>query len=98
MKHFSNDVLLVQPHSEVPVNDEDWPLLEEILSFRDRVRKRLMRLYDDFESGRKVLTRKAGRVIWMTFEHETMHAEVSYTSYRLVTSEFNLAPRLCCIC
>lgn len=70
-----DDPTQIHPHSEVPVNDEDWPLLGEILSFRDRVRKRLMCLYDDFESGKKVLTRKAGRVVWMTYEHEAMHAE-----------------------
>jgi hypothetical protein len=72
-----NHIDIAQPHSEVPVNDEDWPSLDEILSFRDRVRARLTRLYNDFESGKRVLTRTIGRVLWMTFEHETLHAEVS---------------------
>ncbi|CAE6423296.1 unnamed protein product [Rhizoctonia solani] len=70
-----DDPTQIHPHSEVPVNDEDWPSLEEILSFRDRVRARLIQLYDDFESGKRVLTRTIGRVLWMTFEHETLHAE-----------------------
>ncbi|CEL52053.1 Meiotically up-regulated gene 158 protein OS=Schizosaccharomyces pombe (strain 972 / ATCC 24843) GN=mug158 PE=1 SV=4 [Rhizoctonia solani AG-1 IB] len=70
-----DDPTQIHPHSEVPVNDEDWPSLDEILSFRDRVRARLTRLYNDFESGKRVLTRTIGRVLWMTFEHETLHAE-----------------------
>ncbi|CAE6503684.1 unnamed protein product [Rhizoctonia solani] len=70
-----DDPTQIHPHSEVPEKDEDWPALEEILSFRDRVRARLMRLYDDFESGKKALTRTIGRVLWMTFEHEALHAE-----------------------
>ncbi|KAG8701502.1 hypothetical protein FRC08_004045 [Ceratobasidium sp. 394] len=70
-----DDPTSIHPHSEVPVNDEDWPTLNEILAFRDRVRARVLRLYDAFESGKKALTRKAGRVLWMTWEHETLHAE-----------------------
>ncbi|QRV86392.1 Histidine-specific methyltransferase, SAM-dependent [Ceratobasidium sp. AG-Ba] len=72
-----DDPTSIHPHSEVPVNDEDWPSLAEILAFRDRVRARVLRLYDAFDSGEKPLTRKAGRVLWMTLEHETSHAEAS---------------------
>ncbi|KAJ1310024.1 hypothetical protein OPQ81_006778 [Rhizoctonia solani] len=70
-----DDPTQIHPHSAVPEKDEDWPSLEEILSFRDRVRARLLRLYDDFESGKRILTRTIGRVLWMTYEHETLHAE-----------------------
>jgi L-histidine Nalpha-methyltransferase / hercynylcysteine S-oxide synthase len=63
-------------HSEVPQKDEDWPTLESILDFRNRVRARVARLYDEFESGKRQLTRKAARVLFMTFEHEAWHAEV----------------------
>ncbi|KDN51927.1 hypothetical protein RSAG8_00478, partial [Rhizoctonia solani AG-8 WAC10335] len=70
-----DDPTQIHPHSKVPEKDEDWPSLEEILSFRDRVRARLMQLYDDFESGKRVLTRTIGRVLWMTYEHEVLHAE-----------------------
>lgn len=28
--------IYLQPHSEVPEKDEDWPTLENILDFRDR--------------------------------------------------------------
>ncbi|KAF8908854.1 DUF323 domain-containing protein [Gymnopilus junonius] len=63
------------PHSEVPVKDEDWPALPAIMDFQTAVRARLMRLYDDIDSGKLVLSRKIGRVLFMTFEHEAMHAE-----------------------
>ncbi|EIN13018.1 DUF323 domain-containing protein [Punctularia strigosozonata HHB-11173 SS5] len=62
-------------HSEVPTADDDWPSLSAILDFQDRVRDRLLRLYADFESGKKTLTRKMARVLFMTFEHEGFHAE-----------------------
>ena len=60
----------------MPQNDEDWPTLESILNFRDRVRARLARLYDDLATGKRELTRKVGRVLFMTYEHEGFHAEV----------------------
>ena len=40
----------------VPEKDDEWPLLEEILDFRDRVRNRLRNLYKQFESGERDLT------------------------------------------
>lgn len=63
------------PHSEVPEKDEDWPSVDSILQFQARVRHRVMKLYDDLESGKVALTRKVARVLFMTFEHEAMHAE-----------------------
>jgi formylglycine-generating enzyme required for sulfatase activity len=35
----------------------------------------LLKLYEEIDAGRKILTRKVGRVLFMTFEHEGMHAE-----------------------
>ncbi|KAJ3969028.1 DUF323 domain-containing protein [Lentinula raphanica] len=63
------------PHSEVPQRNEDWPSLQSILHFRSRVRARLLKLYHDVDSGTLSLTRKIGRVLFMTFEHEALHAE-----------------------
>ncbi|KAF5380666.1 hypothetical protein D9757_007044 [Collybiopsis confluens] len=63
------------PHSEVPQNDDDWPSLNSILGFRNRVRARLLKLYDDLDAGRQAWTRKIGRVLFMTLEHEALHAE-----------------------
>ncbi|KAL1723779.1 C-type lectin protein [Schizophyllum commune] len=62
-------------HSEVPTRDEDWPTLEQILAFRDRVRARLMRLYADLRAGRVKLSRNIARTLSYTLEHEGFHVE-----------------------
>lgn len=67
--------LIFQPHSEVPQKDEDWPSLASILQFQSRVRSRLLNFYEDLDSGKRKLDRKTGRVLFMTFEHEALHAE-----------------------
>jgi len=59
----------------VPTEDGDWPSLTTILNFRDAVRARLMKIYDDFDSGKVALTRKTGRYLVMALEHEGLHAE-----------------------
>lgn len=61
----------------MPEKDEDWPVLDEILSFRDRVRGRLMALYDDLDAGRRRISRRIARVLQMTLEHEGFHIEAS---------------------
>lgn len=68
-----------QNHSEVPEKDEDWPDLDTIIIFRDRVREKLFRLYDDLDSGRRILTRNIARTLVMTLEHEGFHVEVRFT-------------------
>ncbi|KAK2464199.1 hypothetical protein APHAL10511_003656 [Amanita phalloides] len=62
-------------HSDVPENDDDWPMLESVLVFRDRVRARLVRLYNELEAGTRPLTRNIGRMLVMTIEHESFHIE-----------------------
>ncbi|KAL4071260.1 C-type lectin protein [Scleroderma yunnanense] len=62
-------------HSEVPEKDEDWPSLSSILVFRDRVRARLVKLYDDFHTGKRTLNRHVARMLAMTHEHEGWHVE-----------------------
>ncbi|KIY53993.1 hypothetical protein FISHEDRAFT_63194 [Fistulina hepatica ATCC 64428] len=62
-------------HSEVPQADEDWPHLETVLTFRDRVRARLSKLYDDLENGQIPLTRNVARTLQATLEHEGFHVE-----------------------
>jgi hypothetical protein len=66
-----------QDHSEVPRNKEDWPTLSSILDFKCRVRQRLLKVYRDIASGKIEMTRRVGRVLFMTWEHEGFHAEVS---------------------
>ncbi|KIK01888.1 hypothetical protein K443DRAFT_97895 [Laccaria amethystina LaAM-08-1] len=63
------------PHSKVPVKDEDWPTLTAILQFQSRVRARLLKIYDDVDAGKLKMTKRIGRVLFMTLEHEAMHAE-----------------------
>ncbi|KAA1474681.1 DUF323 domain-containing protein [Dentipellis sp. KUC8613] len=70
-----DDPTQCHPHSEVPEKDEDWPSLPSILEFQSRVRQRLRNLYDDLESGKRQLTRKIARVLFITLEHEGFHAE-----------------------
>jgi hypothetical protein len=55
-------------HSEIP---DTWPPVEEILAFRDRVRKRVISLY---ETGTVDANRALGRSLWLSFEHEGMSA------------------------
>ncbi|KZT27456.1 hypothetical protein NEOLEDRAFT_1240390 [Neolentinus lepideus HHB14362 ss-1] len=62
-------------HSEVPQKDEDWPALASILDFQSRVRARLLKLYDDIESGKVKMTKRIGRVLFITHEHEGFHIE-----------------------
>ncbi|KAF8895621.1 hypothetical protein BD779DRAFT_1466996 [Infundibulicybe gibba] len=62
-------------HSPVPQSDEDWPSLTTILQFQSRVRARLLKLYSDTKSGKIVMNRKIARVLFMTYEHEALHAE-----------------------
>lgn len=72
-----DDPSKIHDHSAVPEKDEEWPVLQEILDFRDRVRARLLALYDEIDTGKRVLSRRVGRILWMTFEHEAFHVEVS---------------------
>lgn len=61
----------------MPQADDDWPKLDVMMDFQRRVRARVTKLYADIDSGAVTLTRKIGRVLQMTYEHEGMHAEVS---------------------
>ena len=70
-----NIKLLFKSHSEVPDKDDAWPSQVAILKFQSAVRTRLMKLYDDIDSGEIPLTRKVARVLFMTLEHEAMHVE-----------------------
>jgi hypothetical protein len=85
-----HELIANKSHSEVPAQEEDWPTLAEILSFRDRVRARLRGIYDQLESGQLEFSRHIGRVLFMTFEHEAMHAETLL--YMLQQSPLTRAP------
>ncbi|KII86682.1 hypothetical protein PLICRDRAFT_177435 [Plicaturopsis crispa FD-325 SS-3] len=70
-----DDPTQCHPHSEVPQADDEWPGLVSILDFQSRVRDRVLKLYSDIDSNKRPLTRKMGRVLFMTYEHEALHAE-----------------------
>ena len=93
----TSDVLKLQRHSEVPEKDEDWPTLGSILVFRDQVRARLLKLYDDFQTGKRTINRHIARMLAMTHEHEGWHVEVSNTVCN-DASEVDVSVRHCCTC
>jgi formylglycine-generating enzyme required for sulfatase activity len=74
----------------VPVREDDWPTLDQVLAFRDRVRVRLDGIYNDIEADRLTFSRHIGRVLFMTFEHEAMHAETLL--YMLIQSPLTRPP------
>ncbi|KAG6234139.1 Ergothioneine biosynthesis protein 1 [Claviceps purpurea] len=71
-------------HSEIP---DEWPPVEEIIAYQDRVRVRLTELY---KQGVHTITRKAARAIWVSFEHEAMHLETLL--YMMLQSDKVLPP------
>ena len=56
-------------HSEIP---DEWPPLDEILAYQERVRGRVAALYTRDPA---TLTRDVRRAVWLGFEHELMHLE-----------------------
>jgi len=76
-------------HSPFPEEENQWPSLEEVLCFRDKLRQRLMEVYRGLgkEPGSQIqLTRRLGRVLAMIYEHEAMHLETLL--YMLQQSDF----------
>lgn len=60
---------LCHAHSAIP---DEWPPVDEILAYQNRVRARLRDLYAD---GQENTPRNVARAIWVGFEHEIMHLE-----------------------
>lgn len=70
-------------HSEIP---DEWPPLEDILAYQDRVRERLQKLY----SNPSEMVGDVRRAIWIGFEHEVLHLETLL--YMLLQSDKTLPP------
>jgi hypothetical protein len=70
-------------HSEVP---DEWPPLEDILKYQDRVRERLRKLYASPDE----LVGDVRRAVWIGFEHEALHLETLL--YMLLQSDKTLPP------
>ncbi|KAJ1565656.1 hypothetical protein HK096_000727 [Nowakowskiella sp. JEL0078] len=76
-------------HSEVP---ESWPSLEEVIAYRDRVRKRALKIFEMFsEDKSNPKLKRLARTIHMCFEHDAMHLETFL--YMLVQFEHIKPPR-----
>ncbi|KAI8912516.1 hypothetical protein EDD86DRAFT_201589 [Gorgonomyces haynaldii] len=60
------DPTKIHPHSEVP---DQWPDLDQVMLYRDRVRERIEKLFD------APISNRLARVLFMCYEHEAMHLE-----------------------
>uniref|UniRef100_A0A0B7JM92 Histidine-specific methyltransferase SAM-dependent domain-containing protein n=1 Tax=Bionectria ochroleuca TaxID=29856 RepID=A0A0B7JM92_BIOOC len=75
---------LCHQHSEIP---SEWPHVQDILAYQERVRARLISLY---KNGEESIARGVGRAIWLGFEHEIMHIETLL--YMMLQSSKTLPP------
>ena len=73
-------------HSEVPEKDEDWPVLGEVLAFRDRVRALVEKTLEELEWGARLSDKRLVRTLVMMHEHEGFHIEVCLSSPHLLHS------------
>lgn len=71
-------------HSEIP---DEWPPLDEILDYSERVRNRARAI---LEEGSANQDRSLAEALWIGFEHEAMHLETFL--YMLIQSEKTLPP------
>lgn len=71
-------------HSEIP---DQWPPLDEIMDYQERVRSRAKSL---LQTDAAQADRRLGEALWIGFEHEGMHLETFL--YMLQQSESSLPP------
>ncbi|GKT85541.1 LOW QUALITY PROTEIN: DUF323 domain protein [Colletotrichum tofieldiae] len=71
-------------HSEIP---DEWPPVEQILGYQQRVRSRLQ---DQYKNGVGKIPRAVAQGIWVGFEHEIMHMETLL--YMMLQSDKTLPP------
>ncbi|KAJ2487263.1 hypothetical protein IWW37_005316 [Coemansia sp. RSA 2050] len=64
------DPTICHSHSEVP---KEWPQVDDILAYRDRVRARFASWLNAYEKNG--VSADAARHVWMAFEHEALHFE-----------------------
>lgn len=62
-------------HSETP---EEWPTVEQILEYQDRVRNRVRSIYSKDIAA---TNRKIGRALWLAFEHEGQYHNTPKSTY-----------------
>ncbi|EFQ30701.1 uncharacterized protein GLRG_05845 [Colletotrichum graminicola M1.001] len=71
-------------HSEIP---DEWPPVEQILEYQQRVRSRLQ---DQYRNGVDKIPRAIAQGIWVGFEHEIMHMETLL--YMMLQSNKTIPP------
>lgn len=71
-------------HSEIP---DEWPALNDILEYEERVRQRARSL---LQSDAALTNRTLGEALWIGFEHEVLHLETFL--YMLLQSKKSLPP------
>ncbi|KAK2059787.1 hypothetical protein LY76DRAFT_645228 [Colletotrichum caudatum] len=71
-------------HSEIP---DEWPPVEQILEYQQRVRSRLQNQY---KNGVDKIPRAIAQGIWVGFEHEIMHMETLL--YMMLQSNKTIPP------
>ena len=71
-------------HSEIP---DEWPALDDILDYQERVRNRARAI---LQEGYAEQDRTVGEALWIGFEHEAMHLETFL--YMLLQCDKTLPP------
>ena len=71
-------------HSE---NPDEWPPLDEILDYQEKVRDRALSI---IQEGYASQDRAVGEALWIGYEHEAMHLETFL--YMLIQSDKTLPP------
>lgn len=71
-------------HSEIP---DEWPQLNDIVDYQERVRTRARLV---IKEGHATRDRSIGEALWIGFEHEAMHLETFL--YMLLQSDKTLSP------
>lgn len=94
-----DDPTVCNPHSFVPINDQEWPSIDSVRAYQKRIRERLQRLllYWESEAFKTQSSywidsrQRQARIVWMCFEHEAMHLETLL--YMLIQSPNILPPK-----
>ncbi|CAK7219752.1 Ergothioneine biosynthesis protein 1 [Sporothrix curviconia] len=84
---------LCHDHSEIP---DEWPALDDILVYQQRVRERIRAFYaangvdKSMNKSHAPVSRPVAQAIWVGFEHELMHLETLL--YMMLQSDKTLPP------
>jgi ergothioneine biosynthesis protein EgtB len=87
-----DDPAQCHPHPVVP---DEWPKLEAVLAYRDRVRSEILAsLHEVPAASPTSVMAEDGRALWMALEHEQMHQETLLYMIQQLPPERKVRPRL----